>query len=190
MQVGMGPDKSRATEVSDKDIVAGNVYDKYNTRNLLYRRLVSGYFDRLTDLLGRTHPAAVLEVGCGEGHMADFARRSGVKGLFSLDISRTVLAEAVPSYPQVRFVCGDAYRLPFRDRQFDLVLALESLEHMSHAERALEEIRRVSNRDVIVSVPRTCLAHSQSCSRGLPSRPRQHTRSCPALESSWDHTHA
>ena len=52
MQVRMGPDESRATEVPDKDIVAGNVCDKYNTRNLLYRRLVSGYFGRLTDLLG------------------------------------------------------------------------------------------------------------------------------------------
>ncbi len=67
MQVGMGPDKSRATEVPDKDIVAGKVYDKYNTRNLLYRRLVSGYFDHLTDLQGRTHPASVREVGCVEG---------------------------------------------------------------------------------------------------------------------------
>ncbi len=53
MQAGDESYKSRATQVSDKDLVAGNANEKDNTRNLLYRRLVSGYLDHLTDLPGR-----------------------------------------------------------------------------------------------------------------------------------------
>lgn len=154
MQVGRNNEDPSGNGVTDQDIVAGNVYDKYNTRNPIYRRLVSSYFDHLTELLGQVRPATVLEVGCGEGHMADFARKKlGDVSLVALDVSQNVLVDAVGSFPQIRFVCGNGYRLPFEDHQFDLVLALESLEHMAEAERALAEIRRVSKRDVIVSVP-------------------------------------
>ena len=154
MKVGRNKDNSDKNLITDQDIVAGNVYDKYNTRNPIYRRLVSSYFDHLTNLLGQVHPVTVLEVGCGEGHMADFARKQlGDVTLVALDVSQSVLVDAVEPYSQVRFVCGNGYRLPFDDGQFDLVLALESLEHMVEAEKALTEIRRVSKRDVIVSVP-------------------------------------
>jgi ubiquinone/menaquinone biosynthesis C-methylase UbiE len=141
-------------EKSDIDVVAGNVYDKYNTRNPMYRWLVSRYFASLTDLLGETHPKRVLEVGCGEGHMTEFARKKLPQaGFTALDISNSIVSGAARDYQAIRFVCGNAYRLPFDENQFDLVLALESLEHMTNAEHALSEIRRVGSQDVIVSVP-------------------------------------
>jgi SAM-dependent methyltransferase len=48
---------------------------------------------------------------------------------------------------------GDATRLPFADDMFDLVLAIEVLEHVPDPDRALRELRRVGTSTLIASVP-------------------------------------
>ena len=48
---------------------------------------------------------------------------------------------------------GDLYALPFEDGEFDLVLALEVLEHLEDPAAAVAEMRRVSARAVAVTVP-------------------------------------
>jgi SAM-dependent methyltransferase len=50
-------------------------------------------------------------------------------------------------------VLGDATAMPFEDRAFDGAAALEVLEHIPDAERALAEVCRVARRFVIVSCP-------------------------------------
>lgn len=51
------------------------------------------------------------------------------------------------------FKQADVYRLPFPDGQFDLVTCLEVLEHLENYEKALQEIKRVAKKYVILSVP-------------------------------------
>lgn len=144
------PDNQQA----DLEIVAGNVYDKYNTGNPVYRRLVDGYFNSLTELLHLVDAVNVLEVGCGEGHMADFSRKQTPKSSFyAIDVAESILSEARGAYSRIEFSCANAYRLPFASRQFDLVLALESLEHMLDAESAVGEIQRVCNPYLLASAP-------------------------------------
>lgn len=56
--------------------------------------------------------------------------------MFSLDVElrgRTV----------ERFIQGDGHHLPFHDACFDLVLCLEVIEHVQHADRFLSEVHRV-----------------------------------------------
>jgi ubiquinone/menaquinone biosynthesis C-methylase UbiE len=50
-------------------------------------------------------------------------------------------------------VLGDATAMPFEDRASDGVTALEVLEHIPDARRALAEVCRVAQRFVIVSCP-------------------------------------
>jgi ubiquinone/menaquinone biosynthesis C-methylase UbiE len=137
------------------DVVVGNVFDKYGTRNPVYRWVVGGYFEQLSKLLPPSLPARVLEVGCGEGHIAGWMRRRYAAGsLIALDLAPGMLVEARARYPGVEFGCASASELPFADGQFDLVLFLEVLEHLPDPRQALTEARRVCAGQLVASVPR------------------------------------
>jgi ubiquinone/menaquinone biosynthesis C-methylase UbiE len=137
------------------DVVVGNVFDKYGTRNPIYRRAVAGYFRNLSQLLPKPMPARVLEVGCGEGHIAGWLSPwAAPESLVAVDPTTRLLAGAHARVPSIEFACASASELPFGDRSFDLVLFLEVLEHLPNPRRALEEARRVCSGQLVASVPR------------------------------------
>jgi SAM-dependent methyltransferase len=52
------------------------------------------------------------------------------------------------------FRSASAYELPFDDKSFDCVCALEVLEHLERPRDALTEIARVARKALLLSVPR------------------------------------
>jgi SAM-dependent methyltransferase len=149
------------------DVIVGNVFDKYGTRNPLYRRIVAGYFRSLSQLLPEPMPARVLEVGCGEGHIAGWlSRRTPPGSLVAVDLSPRMLARAQDRYSAVAFAGASALELPFDDRSFDLVLFLEVLEHLPNPRQALQEARRVGTGQLVASVPREPVWHLLNLLRG------------------------
>jgi ubiquinone/menaquinone biosynthesis C-methylase UbiE len=132
----------------------GNVYDKYESRNPVTKWLMRGFMRALDRSLPETNPSAVLEVGVGEGEVS--ARVAGSfqsAFVIGVDLPSESLAEGWKGRG-LRGAFGDAQRLPFRDRSFDLVLAIEVLEHLPDPAGALSEIARVAKGDVVLSVPR------------------------------------
>jgi SAM-dependent methyltransferase len=132
-------------------VSVGNTYDKESTTNPVERRLVDGFDADLMALLP-SNPARVLEVGCGEGNQL---RKLGD----ALPGARLVGLDLAPPEPEewrvpsARMVCGSVLALPYADRSFDLVLALEMLEHVEDPDAALAEIARVSAGTALLSVP-------------------------------------
>jgi ubiquinone/menaquinone biosynthesis C-methylase UbiE len=59
-----------------------------------------------------------------------------------------------------------AESLPFADNQFDLVAAIEALEHIPDPERTIAEMARVANGYLLVSVPREPLWRVLNVARG------------------------
>ncbi len=135
-------------------VPTGNTYDKYESQHPLERRLVSRFLLRLERILPSRPPQRVLEVGAGEGVIAE---RVGQHFSGSAVVGIDLCDPHLVSHWRQRGLSGvfaDASRLPFADRCFDLVLAIEVLEHLDDPEGALAEIARVSSGSIVLSVPR------------------------------------
>jgi SAM-dependent methyltransferase len=88
----------------------------------------------------------VLEVGCGRGGGTAYVfERSGPRSMTGLDLAASAIRRAQKRYgrPGLRYVAGDAERLPFADASFDAVLNVESSHCYPNPLRFLEEVHRV-----------------------------------------------
>ncbi len=146
---------------------AGNTFDKYHTRNPVYRLLVRSFLGTVRAFSREFARPSVLEVGCGEGHLARYlADGWDAPPIVAFDISPAVIAEAVRIGGGPRFFVGSSYALPFPDKCFDLVVMCEVMEHLSEPATALAEISRVARQGCLVSVPREPLWRALNLARG------------------------
>jgi ubiquinone/menaquinone biosynthesis C-methylase UbiE len=92
--------------------------------------------------LGDIEGKRVLEAGCGDGGFCRLLceREAEVDGI---DLSSVAIEQAIGSCPRARFEVGSVTSLPYRDESFDLVVCLETLEHVPDWRRGLEELIRV-----------------------------------------------
>ena len=144
---------------------------------------MASFLARLDEALPAAAPPRILEVGVGEGEVADrVARRFPDAFVTGIDLPDPTLAE---HWSSKRFAASfaDIGSLPFPDDSFDLVLAIEVLEHVPDPAAALRELGRVARRDVVLSVPREPIWRVGQHGPGqVLGRPGQHARPHPALE--------
>lgn len=152
--------------VSNTDVITGNTYDKYATKNPVERRIMQGFFTALEACLPTERPGAVLEVGVGEAEVTKIVadRHPGIT-VAGIDLPDPELARTWSGKP-VAGSFADIVSLPFGDDQFDLVLAIEVLEHVDDPSAALAEIARVASRDIVLSVPREPIWRAANLARG------------------------
>ncbi|GIU85045.1 MAG: hypothetical protein KatS3mg008_1820 [Acidimicrobiales bacterium] len=168
------------------DVPQGNTYDKYGSRNPVTRLLMRGFARALTELLEPAAPQSILDVGCGEGFMS---RRLAeiCPDVVGLDLGSGPLVHhwIQARGERLRFVAGDAARLPFKDASFDCVTALEVLEHVERPLDTLREIARVARRYAVFSVPREPLWRILNMARGAYLRDLGNT---PGHINHWSKT--
>ena len=89
-------------------------------------------------------PRRVLDLGCGAGFLANYLGALGHE-VTGLDASAEALLIAAEHDPgrTVRYVQGDALSLPFTAGSFDVVCAMDFLEHVEPRERVIAEAARV-----------------------------------------------
>lgn len=150
-------------------VAAGNLYDKYASRNPLVRWRVQAFRRCLWELLDELEPRSILDVGCGEGVLtAEAARRYPGARVVGVDRGGHVLRSHWQRHRSANlfFHVACAEELPFAARAFDVVLALELLEHLTAPEKALQQITAVSSLALIASVPREPLWRLLNLCRG------------------------
>lgn len=88
--------------------------------------------------------AEVLDLGCGGGILSNDLALAG-HSVTGIDLSTPSLkvAESRDSTQTVSYIHGDIYQLPFSAQSFDVVTAMDVLEHVSQPQKVIAEATRV-----------------------------------------------
>jgi 2-polyprenyl-3-methyl-5-hydroxy-6-metoxy-1,4-benzoquinol methylase len=159
----------RAAELRDVSAVpTGNTFDKYGSTNPLVRRVVTRFELVVGEMIEHAAPGSILDVGCGEGVLTSRWAQQLAGTVVGLDLPDPKLGAewSARQRPNLRFVTGHAEQLPFEEDEFELVAAIESLEHIPDPDRALAEMARVASRHLLISVPREPLWRVLNVARG------------------------
>jgi SAM-dependent methyltransferase len=97
---------------------------------------------------------AVLDVACANAYGSAVLAAHGASIVSSVDVALDPLLEA-SKFRRPFLTCASATRLPFPDHTFDLVVSLETVEHIDDDEAYAKEMGRVLKQDglLICSTP-------------------------------------
>ena len=137
-----------------RDDIGGNLYNKYASKNPVVKTLMKKFFtdwDAFFDLINVND---VLDVGCGEGYVTNHIKKSRNEiHIEGVDYSPEVIKKARTFNPRMKFTEGSIYDLRYDDNTFDLSVASEVLEHLEEPDKAIAELKRVSKKYCIITVP-------------------------------------
>ena len=87
----------------------------------------------------------VLDLGCGDGAMLDYLQRTRGCSGYGIEISDTNVLACVQRGVNVVQLNLDGGLTMFDDASFDVVLQLDTLQHLRNAETMLRETARVAD---------------------------------------------
>jgi len=122
------------------------------------RAMVLARVQRVLSVLKGLAPSSLLDVGTGRGVFLWPCLEAFPELRVSCVDTRTdrvedLRATARGGFPLLSAIEASACALPFADGEFDVVTALEVLEHIEDVQAAANEIVRVARRFVVVTVP-------------------------------------
>jgi 2-polyprenyl-6-hydroxyphenyl methylase/3-demethylubiquinone-9 3-methyltransferase len=100
--------------------------------------------EKISELFKDKTTCKILDIGCGGGFLSNRLSLHG-HSVTGIDLSEESLAVAKrhDSTGGVRYVAADAYHLPFEDGAFDVVTAMDFLEHVENPQNVIREVSRV-----------------------------------------------
>lgn len=86
----------------------------------------------------------VLDVGCGAGFLSNELALAGLQ-VTGVDLSEESLkvAHDYDSTKSVHYLPADAYKLPFADHSFEVITAMDFLEHVDRPDDVIKKFSRV-----------------------------------------------
>jgi len=115
----------------------------YDESGFLIRTIEQRRLAIIEEMMAARHGDAILEVGCGGGHVLRRFRQAKLTGV---DVSGEMLAKAEKNLAgyDVRFLKGDLAELDLEDGSFDGIVCTEVLEHTVDPEHILGQIKRLA----------------------------------------------
>ncbi len=115
----------------------------FQERYATLERFIS-YFYQI-DFIRKTEAKKILFIGMGDGFVSDYFKKFPNIEVTTYDIDPALNPDVV----------GDVRHLPFKDNEFDIVVAYQVLEHISFEEfsAVLSALHQVSRDKVILSLP-------------------------------------
>lgn len=131
-----------------------NFAGKYEKSGKVCGKLINNFFNSIKELVQDLDVQNILEVGCGPGFSTQKLKQMlNRKHFEASDVDSELVEGAKNRNPNVKIIQESIYNLKRQNNSFDLVIALEVLEHLQEPEKALREIQRISTKYILVSVP-------------------------------------
>lgn len=127
---------------------------KHISKNPLQKLLINNFYKTMTKLIKPLRIETILDVGCGEGFsLQKLSELNMAEKLEGIDYSEEAIRVGKNLFPHLSLKQGNIYHLPYKNNSFDLVISTEVLEHLDKPLQGLNEILRVSKKNIILSVP-------------------------------------
>lgn len=145
-------------EVAEKKINLKHKYDRIAT---LYESLFSMPITQRVEQdeveaissMAEVKSKAVLDIGCGYGKFFKRWRDDEVGLIVGLDFSKSMLELATERNNSALFVLGDGFKLPFKDKSFDVSTCIGLVLYYKNINHLLAEMARVTRESCILSFP-------------------------------------
>lgn len=135
---------------------------KFTSKHPLVKLVIKSFKRDLKEMIESAKPNSVLDAGCGEGIISEYILSQFNFNMYGIDLSEDMLRKSSKILP---VACASVHKLPFKDKNFDLVICLEVLEHIDMPEKGLLELARVGEY-AIISIPNDILMRLGNISRG------------------------
>jgi SAM-dependent methyltransferase len=99
-------------------------------------------FDWVLQTLANYPSPKILDIGCGTGFNVEYLQARGYKQVVGLDFSMDALGFC-QSRNLTCLVCSDATHPPFGPVSFDMIMALDLIEHLADDTQALQHLTRI-----------------------------------------------
>ncbi|MGD2086728.1 MAG: methyltransferase domain-containing protein [Candidatus Aminicenantes bacterium] len=107
------------------------------------------FSQQMLELVQKHAGKRVLDIGCGHGVNCIELNKRGFQAI-GIEINQQYVQEA-KKYIEAYYMRAE--KLDFPDKSFDTAIMLEVLEHLEDPYAALEEVVRVTRKNLILSVP-------------------------------------
>lgn len=105
--------------------------------------------------LRHTNPLNILDVGSASGwFLYELKKEFGNAECVGIDVYKKAIDYGKRKYKNIKLVKADAHKIPFKDREFEVIICCEVLEHVEEPEVVIKEMRRVlkENGTLIVEI--------------------------------------
>ena len=101
----------------------------------------------------------ILEIGCGEGSLLELISKNNE--VYGVDISSSGVEKTKKKGIPCHLADASNERLPYEDNFFDIVISLETIEHVENPHRMVWEIKRIlkDQGTFLVSIPGSKVVH-------------------------------
>jgi SAM-dependent methyltransferase len=114
----------------------------------------AGRYITIKNFINKLKPESILDLGCGSGNLLKntISEHHDVTGI---DILPEAVKYCKKRIPDANFLQADATSIPFKKKRFDLIIALDVIEHIEDDLNFLKEVRSTLKDDgkIIITAP-------------------------------------
>jgi ubiquinone/menaquinone biosynthesis C-methylase UbiE len=103
--------------------------------------------DKIINQIADNKDQKVVDVGCGRGYFLKILQKKGFTNIHGTDLFDTYDVEGV------NYTKSYIENMVFEDNSFDTVICSHTIEHIPEAKAAINELKRIAKKQVIITVP-------------------------------------